>query len=739
VTLPNPYRDAAPLYRAAGWLGVLPLPPGRKGPPPGGKRPGEVSWTGHDGRWPSGADIEAWREENGAGNIALRLPPDIIGIDVDAYAGKRGLETFTAAVAKWGPLPPTWISTARDDGVSGIRLFRVPEGLRWPGQLGEHVEIIQVGHRYMVVAPSTNPDAGGAAYHFLRPDGTPTNEPPTTLEPADLPERWVLGLTSGELAEDTTSANLATAEIQAWIVAHHRGTVCRAMTATLAKLLAEMSTGSAHEALRRTFGLCRLAEQGHSGLAAALTQARTAFTAEATRPGRHGATRSLDDAEAEWRRSLAGAVRRVVGTPTVDLDEHPIDPCVDPFAALVDSSYVAPAPPVLALPPAAPAVGPATPLPAAHPAVTASTAAGEAPVPPEGAFAADGDTWRRRDLRAARGGKRPTPAILHRADKRALFYPGKVNAIIGESESGKSWLALLAVKQEIEAGNRVVYLDFEDTDVTLVGRLEALGCDPDVVDEFVAYISPEETLTPAAAEILSAEVAAGSPTLVVLDGVNAAMARLGLDSNSTTDATRFAQILLARLVSAGAGVITIDHVSKNKETRGKGGIGSQAKRAMISGCAITAEIVTPFGRGMTGKIRLIVDKDRPGGVREHSAFGKNAGTAVIRSQVDPDRVTLEIEPADARPAEERETFQPTTLMQRVSAHLARNPGGCTQSQLERDVDGRATGIRAAIAALVDGKYIEARPSGKRGGGSSYHHLNHYRPDVDDLVGDEDDD
>jgi hypothetical protein len=37
--------------------------------------------------------------------------------------------------------------------------------------------------------------------------------------------------------------------------------------------------------------------------------------------------------------------------------------------------------------------------------------------------------------------------------------------------------------------------------------------------------------------------------------VNAAMARLGLDSNSTTDATRFAQVLLSRLVAGGASVV----------------------------------------------------------------------------------------------------------------------------------------------------------------------------------------
>lgn len=720
MQLPAPYRDAAPIYRAAGWSGVLPIPYGTK-------KLLAKGWTGHNGQWPSGADIQAWLDDPaldaGGGNIALRLPPDVIGIDVDAYAGKNGAASFTARLQQWGPLPPTWISTARDDGVSGIRLFRVPDGLRWPGQAGEHIEIIQVGHRYLVVSPSLNPDSG-TRYRWIRPDGIVSTAPPGPDDLPELPIPWILGLTGGEAAEDATHADLAPSDVQAWIVAHHRNGMCRATIAVLAKLLGELHTGSAHEALRRTFGLCRLAEQGHTGLADALVQVRAAFHAEATRTGRRGTVRSDDDAEQEWRRSLAGAVRRVVGSPSIGPDEEPVDPCVDPFAALVDPAWLATA----------------TPAPAAlagPPAVAAQTVTGDVTEQsgagiPEGAFAAEGDTWRRRDLAAARRGEPLAPTLLTRSDKRCLFYPGKINALIGESESGKSWLALLAIAQEINAGNHVVYVDFEDTDRTLVARLAMLGCDPDIVDERVAYISPEETLTPAAAEILAAEMAVGAPTLVVLDGVNAAMARLGLDSNSTTDATRFAQILLARLVAGGAGVITIDHVSKNKETRGKGGIGSQAKRAMISGAAIAAEVVTPFGRGMTGKIRLLVDKDRHGGVREHAAFGKTAGTAIIRSLINPDRVTLEIDPSDDRPISERGPFRPTGLMEKASRFLASQGEAMSTRAIEDAVKGKREHIAAALSALAQGRYVDVS-DGPRGA-RLYRHVTVYR-EMDDLVED----
>jgi Holliday junction resolvase RusA-like endonuclease len=49
----GPYGEAAWAYRAAGWAGVLPLPPHAKTAPPGG-------YTGWAGLEPSGADVQTW-------------------------------------------------------------------------------------------------------------------------------------------------------------------------------------------------------------------------------------------------------------------------------------------------------------------------------------------------------------------------------------------------------------------------------------------------------------------------------------------------------------------------------------------------------------------------------------------------------------------------------------------------------------------------------------------------------
>src|SRR5690606_25225420 len=77
-------------------------------------------------------------------------------------------------------------------------------------------------------------------------------------------------------------------------------------------------------------------------------------------------------------------------------------------------------------------------------------------------------------------GLEPTidPDVLRRADGRSLLYSGRVHMLQGEPGSAKTWLALHAVAEVIGGGRNVVYLDCEDTDSGIVGRLLALGADP---------------------------------------------------------------------------------------------------------------------------------------------------------------------------------------------------------------------------------------------------------------------
>jgi len=269
----RPYADAATLYWDAGWRGILPLPAGRKASPPAG-------WTGRGGAWPSRPDVQAWCDGNeGAGNLGLRLPDDIIGLDVDNYSGKTGAATLAAAVERYGELPPTWRSTSRDDGVSGIRLYRIPAGLAWPGELGPGTEIIQHIHRYVVAWPSIHPE--GRVYRWITPDGVTTAAGiPAPDELPALPDSWIAGVTQGRLFEDLVKANLNDLEITAWLTAHGAGTPCAAVKMTVDRYITERltGTGSRHDAARdATARLMRMATEGHTGIITAVNEIGTAF------------------------------------------------------------------------------------------------------------------------------------------------------------------------------------------------------------------------------------------------------------------------------------------------------------------------------------------------------------------------------------------------------------------------------------------------------------------------------
>jgi putative DNA primase/helicase len=322
--LPRPYAFAAGAYFNAGWS-PLPLPAGEKTYPPTG-------YTGAKGRPAEASTVKRWIEVKGDGNIALRMPRGLIGIDVDNYDGKDGAETIAAAEKAWGPLPDTWRTTSRVDGISGIRLFRIPEGLSWPGKLpqGGGVELCRWDHRYVIVAPSIH-DKTGEQYHWYAPDGTRTTgaaseggewEFPSLTELPELPKAWVEGLTSGKAWEERPEEDLDAEEVQQWILDRPGGALCEKMQRTLdlwmSKVAAGGEDGGAHDAARDgAWAVLRDAAAGHSGVQGALRKLMLAHK-EALR------LRRPEAAPREWASIKARGVRKVAAEGPTDDD----DPCV---------------------------------------------------------------------------------------------------------------------------------------------------------------------------------------------------------------------------------------------------------------------------------------------------------------------------------------------------------------------------------------------------------------------------
>jgi len=296
--------------------------------------------------------------------------------------------------------------------------------------------------------------------------------------------------------------------------------------------------------------------------------------------------------------------------------------------------------------------------------------------------------------------EQPEPEFLARNDGHRLFYRGKINALLGESESGKTWVALLAVKQALEIQQKVIYLDFEDSGKGILSRLRSLGLENRHFANFT-YANPDQNLTLNERMDLVDALTEIVPELIILDGVNAAMTLLALDLTSNRDATFFSQQLLKPLALSGACVITIDHVPKSKDNRGNYAIGAQAKRADINGCAIAVEVTLPFGKGMNGELNLKVTKDRPGAVREHSKEAKFAGTVELRSTAEGMVTMTIISPQMVA----RDRTRPTHLMEQVSKTLEASTMPLSKNAVIKEVQGRREWVLIAIQILIDEKFV----------------------------------
>jgi len=308
-------------------------------------------------------------------------------------------------------------------------------------------------------------------------------------------------------------------------------------------------------------------------------------------------------------------------------------------------------------------------------------------------------SWYPRPLDLTGEAEEPPPEFLARSDGHKLFYRGKINALLGESESGKTWVALLAVKQSLQILQKVIYIDFEDSGKGILSRLRSLGLEDHHFENFT-YANPDQNLTLDERIDLIDALVEIQPELIVVDGVNAAMTLLNLELTSNRDATFFSQQLLKPLAMSGAAVITIDHVTKSKEGRGNYAIGAQAKRADINGAAIMVEVILPFGRGMSGELTLKVTKDRPGHVRANAKEAKFAGTVHLKSSTEG-----QVEMTIQAPNGERNRLRPTHLMEAVSKLLEAANGALSKTSIVGDVKGRKEWVLTACQMLIDEKFV----------------------------------
>jgi hypothetical protein len=257
----------------------------------------------------------------------------------------------------------------------------------------------------------------------------------------------------------------------------------------------------------------------------------------------------------------------------------------------------------------------------------------------------------------AGGLKEEQPTILERTDGACLFYAGTVNSIIGESESGKTWMALLAVKQELGKGHNVMFLDYEDTAVHVVKRLMDMEVPTDLIVKHFTYIQPEGMFGEPDEEALLS-YGLGDCTLVVLDGVTEALAIHNFNGREEGDVALFYELLPKWLAKQGPAVVLIDHVAKSKESRGNTAIGSQHKRAAITGASYAVENKKPISKGAQGESFVTLAKDKLGGIDYSSATStrfvgmlhvdSDPAIFVVEAYIKPGSIGPKVAPADAK-------------------------------------------------------------------------------------------
>ena len=282
----------------------------------------------------------------------------------------------------------------------------------------------------------------------------------------------------------------------------------------------------------------------------------------------------------------------------------------------------------------------------------------------------------------------PVPTVMRTSNGRALFYAGRVNAVQGESGSGKSWIALAAAAEQIADGLHVIYVDLEDHAASIAARLIALGVSVEDIVTCLHYVQPGRSWTRDAGDYLAEIVANNEVGLVVIDSTGEAMSNDSVDQNDDGPVAGWMRRLPRALANLGPCVLMVDHVVKDKEKRGLFAIGSQRKRAAIDGSAFLMEARISPAKGVTGRMSLTCAKDRNGFWRQKEL------AADVTMHSDGDNVEIVFEGHEVG-----EPWRPTTLMARIAEHLAIVGSASTRS-VQNDVEGNTKTLASALDVML---------------------------------------
>jgi len=321
----------------------------------------------------------------------------------------------------------------------------------------------------------------------------------------------------------------------------------------------------------------------------------------------------------------------------------------------------------------------------------------------------------------AEGYEAPVPDLLTLTDGNALLYRGRVNSLFGEPGGGKSWVALAACAQVVKAGGRVLYIDLEDHPAAVSARMEALGCTRTEIAERFRYVAPASSWNVEAAHYLAGVIRADGTDLVVIDSTGEALAN-DVVKDQDDEVARWFRKVPRFLAALGPGVLLIDHVPKNTDGPSRFAIGSQRKKAAITGAAWELSVKVSPAKGVDGHLVLVCQKDRGGAWPS----GKVAANVTVKASFDrPDGVDIVL-------AHHTGVERPTVNMARISAFLELE-GPSSARQIREALGISGANVKAALGALADAEYVTTEPRPGRGGGLHFVSSRPFREDMSDLL------
>jgi hypothetical protein len=284
-----------------------------------------------------------------------------------------------------------------------------------------------------------------------------------------------------------------------------------------------------------------------------------------------------------------------------------------------------------------------------------------------------------------------------------LLYPAKRTLLSGETESLKTWLALILAKAEMDAGYAVAWADLDAMGAgELLDQLRLLGVPDEMIAQRFLHYEPTETLKQGRLDDVCALLRDRAVRLFVVDAFNPMLNLHGLDPTSTQDVESFWREIATPITTAGAAPTLIDHVVKNAKAAGKYAYGSERK-ATGAIVHLGFRLLEPLARDTTGRTLLTTHKDRPG-FPPRPTIGR-----LVLTSADG-RISYQLEADQSRVGS---TFRPTVLMERASRKLEAETAPRSKNWIEKNVTGNKPALRTGVSILVDEGYFaqQETPSG----------------------------